>query len=197
MHENGKSGVHWATQPLEVPEAAEANWFAVYTTCRHEKRVSEHLSSRGIEHYLPLFTSERKWRDGSRVKLLLPLFPCYLFVRVYRCERRRVLEVPGVHSMLGGVGHEPAPLECTLIESLRAGIAEGRVEPHPLLTVGQRVRVRAGIFSGMEGVIARKKSGLRVVLTLGLIMQSIAVEVHEAEIEAVDIMSRNATQFAA
>ena len=57
-------------------------WFAVYTACRHEKKVSQHLSLRAIEHYLPLYRSERKWRDGSRVTLDLPLFPGYLFVRM-------------------------------------------------------------------------------------------------------------------
>ena len=99
--------------------------------------------------------------------------------------------------MLGGVGQEPAPLEFSLIEALRAGVAAGRVEPHPLLTVGQRVRIRAGVFSGMEGVIARKKAGLRVVLTLDLIMQSVAVEVNESEIEAIEDPCRNIGQFAA
>jgi hypothetical protein len=35
----------------------------------------------------------------------------------------------------------------------------------------------------MEGVIIRKKSGFRVVLTLEQIMQSIAVEVDEEDLE--------------
>lgn len=196
MHQNGE------LSPSRIIAAGSmladgARWYAVYTTCRHEKRIAEHLVSRGIEHYLPLYTADRKWRDGSRVKLALPLFPCYLFVQIERCARRRVLEVPGVLTMLGGIGQEPAPLECSLIEALRAGVAAGRVEPHPLLTVGQRVRIRAGVFSGMEGVIARKKAGLRVVLTLDLIMQSVAVEVNESEIEAIEDPCRNIGQFAA
>ena len=32
-----------------------SHWFAVYTTARHEKRVDQHFSVRGIEHYLPIY----------------------------------------------------------------------------------------------------------------------------------------------
>jgi transcription antitermination factor NusG len=176
------------TEAPNMPEnlaPQESHWFAVYTTCRHEKRVAEHLRIRQIEHYLPLYRSDRKWRDGSKVTLDLPLFPCYLFVRVDRTNRRRVLEVPGALAVVGGTGGGPAPLPQSAINALRAGLVEKRVEPHPLTTVGQRVRIRRGAFAGMEGVVARKKKGsLRVVLTLDLIMQSIAVEVDELELES-------------
>jgi hypothetical protein len=56
-------------------ETVKKQWFAVYTTCRHEKRVADHFARRGIEHYLPLYRSQRKWKDGSKVVLSLPLFP--------------------------------------------------------------------------------------------------------------------------
>ena len=160
-----------------------APWFAVYTTCRHEKRIAEHLRQREIEHYLPLYRTERKWRDGSRVNLELPLFPSYLFVRIRRAERGSVLSVPGVLAVVGGTGGEPAPLPDTAIEVLRSGTKEHRLEPHPLLRVGQSARIRSGAFAGMEGIVVRKKSGFRVVLTLEQIMQSIAVELNEDDVE--------------
>jgi transcription antitermination factor NusG len=161
----------------------DPNWFAVYTTCRHEKRIAQHLTQREIEHYLPLYRSERKWRDGSKVTLELPLFPGYIFVRIKRSERVSVLSVPGALAVVGGTGGEPAPLPDSAIESLRVGLQEYRIEPHPLLQIGQQVRIRAGAFAGMEGVVIRRKSGLRVVLTLEQIMQSIVFEIDEADVE--------------
>jgi transcription antitermination factor NusG len=160
-------------------------WFAVYTTCRHEKRIAQHLRQREIEHYLPLYRADRKWRDGSRVTLELPLFPSYIFVRIKRTERVNVLNVPGALAVVGGTGGEPAPLPDTAIEALRTGLMEHRVEPHPLLCVGQFARVRSGAFAGMEGVVVRKKSGFRVVLTLEQIMQSVAVELDEDDVEPI------------
>jgi transcription antitermination factor NusG len=160
-----------------------SQWFAVYTTCRHEKRVAQHLSQREIEHYLPLYRAERKWRDGSRVTLELPLFPSYIFVRIRRSERVSVLSVPGALAIVGGTGGTPAPLLDTAIQALRDGVEQHRVEPHPLLRVGQFARVRSGAFAGMEGVVVRKKSGFRIVLTLEQIMQSVAVELSEDDVE--------------
>ena len=160
-----------------------SRWFALYTTCRHEKRIAQHLSQREIEHYLPLYKSERKWRDGSRVTLDLPLFPGYIFVRIQRAQRVNVLSVPGALAVVGGTGGEPAPLPEGAIEALRAGILQHRIEPHPLLRVGQLARIRSGAFAGMEGVVVRKKSGFRVVLTLEQIMQSVAIELDEEDVE--------------
>ena len=160
-----------------------ARWFAVYTTCRHEKRVAQHLTQRAIEHYLPLYVSHRKWRDGSRVALELPLFPCYLFIRIHRMQRAPVLSVPGLLTIVSGTGGEPAVLPDAAVEALRLGLEQQKVEPHPLLTAGREVRIRSGAFSGMTGIVARRKGSFRVVLTLQQIMQSIAVEVDERDVE--------------
>ena len=165
--------------------AASRRWFAVYTTCRHEKRVAQHLVQREIDHYLPLYPLDRKWRDGSRVTVEFPLFPCYIFVRIDRTQRVNVLSVPGALAVVGGTGGEPAPLSDAAIEALRLGLSRHRIEPHPLLRVGQLARIRSGAFAGMEGVVVRKKSGFRVVLTLEQIMQSIAVELDEDDVEPI------------
>jgi transcription antitermination factor NusG len=143
------------------------------------------LSQREIEHYLPLYQVERKWRDGSRVTLDLPLFPSYIFVRMERSQRTSVLSVPGALAVVGGTGGEPAPLPSGAVDALRAGLAVHRIEPHPLLRVGQLARIRSGAFAGMEGVVVRKKSGLRIVLTLEQIMQSVAVELDEEDVEPI------------
>lgn len=180
--------VQVSSRPLGLlPDALSVpKWFAVYTTPRHEKRVDQHLSLREIEHYLPLYRTQRKWSDGSRVTLELPLFPGYIFVRIDRKQRVRVLEVPGVVAVVVGTGGEPAALPETDIDALRSGLPLRHVEPHPLLNVGQRARIRSGAFAGMEGIVVRKKNSFRVVLTLDTIMQSFAVEVDGKELEPLD-----------
>lgn len=158
-------------------------WFAVYTASRHEKKVAQHLAQRQIEHYLPLYRSDRKWSDGSKVTLELPLFPGYLFVHIRRSERVRVLDVPGALAVVGGTGREPVPLPDEAVDALRSGLHLRRAEPHALLAVGQRARIRSGALAGMEGIVVRKKNGLRVVLTLEYIQRSIAVEVAGEDLE--------------
>lgn len=158
-------------------------WFAVYTASRHEKKVAQHLTQREIEFYLPLYKSRRKWSDGSKVTLDLPLFPGYLFVHIRRSERVRVLDVPGALAVVGGNGREPIPLPDEAIDALRNGLHLRHAEPHALLAVGQRARIRSGALAGMEGIVVRKKNGLRVVLTLEYIQRSVSVEVAAEDLE--------------
>lgn len=172
------------TRPALSPETAQpCRWFALYTASRHEKHVVQHLSLREIDCYLPLYKTQRKWANGLRVTLDLPLFPGYVFVHIRRSERGRVLGVPGALSVVGGTGGEPAWLPDSTIHALRTALAERLARPHPVLTAGQRVRIRSGALAGFEGIVVRSKSSLRVVLTLEHIMQSYAVEVGLDDLE--------------
>lgn len=181
-----------ASQGLAELAAEDSRWYAAYTTCRHEKRVADHFRQRSIEHFLPVYAEQRKWRDGSRVALELPLFPCYIFVRMTRQDRAQVLSVPGLLTLVSGTGGSPAALEDAMVEALRQGVREGRVTPHERLTAGQQVRICAGAFAGMTGIVTRKKSAFRVVLALKQIHQSVAVEVDEADVELLNTAVRPA-----
>jgi transcription antitermination factor NusG len=160
------------------------NWFAVFVTPRHEKRVDEHCRVRGIESFLPLFQTQSHWKDGSKRVLQLPLFPSYIFVRLGSSGRASVLQVPGVILIVGG-GRQQLPVPDTYIHFLREGLRQGRIEPHPYVTVGARVRIRSGVMAGMEGMLICKKNKFRVVLTLDVIMKSATVEVAIGDIEPV------------
>jgi transcription antitermination factor NusG len=166
---------------LAVP-SADLLWYAAYTRANHEKRVAEQLGVRSVEHFVPLYDSTRRWKD-RKVRLQLPLFPGYVFVRLALRDRLRVLQVPGLARLVGFNGL-PCALPDSEIEALKAGLASGvRAEPHPYLTVGRRVRVKAGPLAGMEGVLTRKRNGARFVLSLELIMRSVAVDVDALELE--------------
>jgi transcription antitermination factor NusG len=157
-------------------------WLAAYTIPRHEKHVSELLAERNIETFLPLYRIARQWQKSCRVILELPLFPTYVFVHIDRRARGCVLALPGVVSIVGS-SKEPWPLPDFEIEALRRGVQTRKIEPHPYLKVGEKVRIKAGIMVGVEGILVRKKNEFRVVLSLDAIMQSVAVEVDADDLE--------------
>lgn len=164
-------------------EREEARWYAAYTCANHEKRVAEQLSVRGVENFLPVYASLRNWKD-RRVKLDLPLFPGYVFVRLALPERLRVQQIPGVAWLVGFSG-PPAPLPDEDIETLRTGLARGLcAEPHSYLTVGRRVRLRSGPLVGMQGILLRRKGNFRVVISIDLIQRAVAVDADETDVEA-------------
>ena len=142
------------------------------------------LHARTVEHFLPLYGSVRRWND-RRVQLQMPLFPGYVFVHLALRDRLRVLEIPSV-ARLVGFGGPPVALPAHEVEAMRIGLASHlRAEPHPYLKVGRRVRVVSGPLAGLEGTIARKKKQLRFVISLDLIMRSVAVEMDAADLRAV------------
>jgi transcription antitermination factor NusG len=171
---------------LTVSSSSDFRWYAVYTNHRHEKRVAQHLGQRDIEHFLPLYVSRRQWRDGTTVSLDLPLFPCYLFVRVDRSHRKTVLDVPGIVTFVGCTAGQPTALPDSELETLRAELHRRRPEPHLPLMIGERARIRRGALAGFEGIILRVKGGLRMVVTLSLIMNSFSVEVDRDDLELLD-----------
>jgi transcription antitermination factor NusG len=160
----------------------------LYTTPRHEKHVSEILSDRQIETFLPLYRTTKQWKKSRPVVLELPLFPTYVFVRIERQARGSVLATPGVLSIVGS-SKEAWPLPDFEIAALRSGLLERKIEPHPYLVIGERVRIIAGVMAGVEGVLARKKNEFRVVLSLDTIMQRVAVEVGTDEVEPVNAVT--------
>jgi transcription antitermination factor NusG len=165
-------------------EYLEERWYAAQTYANHEKRVLEQLSQRTVEAYLPLYASVRRWKD-RRVRLDLPLFPGYVFVRLALRDRLRTLQTPGVVRLVG-FGGQPTALPDQEIDALRQGLARAiRIEPHPYLKVGRRVRVTTGPLQGLEGILARKKNSSRFVISLDLIMRSVAAEIDVAELEPV------------
>lgn len=171
------------TDAPAVPGAfAEPCWYAAYTLANHERRVAEQLNRKSVEQFLPTYESFRRWKD-RRMRLQVPLFPGYVFVRISLESRLKVLQIRSVVRLVGFDGY-PAALPEQEIEALRRGLAHQlRAEPHPFLRVGRRVRVRSGPLQGLEGILRNHKGCLRVVLSIELIMRSVAVEVDVADLE--------------
>lgn len=157
-------------------------WLAVYTTPRHEKMVARHLSARAVEHFLPVFKALRNWKNGCRREVEFPVFPNYVFVHTERRRSSGVLQVPGVVGFAGS-GKSLTAIDDAEIEWLRHELPLRRFEPHPYLVTGSRVRINSGPLAGMSGILVRMKNALRVVLSVDLIRQSVAVEVGMSEIE--------------
>jgi transcription antitermination factor NusG len=166
----------------QLPMTCDTHWYVAQTFSRHEKRVAEHMVVRGIEHFLPLYETVSRWQD-RRVRLRLPLFPGYIFVRIQLRERVRALEVAGVTRIVG-FGGIPVELPDNEMETIRNGFTSRlRAEPHPYLVAGRRVRIKAGPLAGLEGILVRMKGSFRFVLSIDLIQRAVVADVEISDIE--------------
>lgn len=153
-----------------------SNWFALRVRPKHEKTVATNLSRLGFDEYVPLQKVRRLWSD--RVKVLeAPLFPGYIFCRFAYADRMRVLNSPGVESIVG-FGKTEVPVEDSEIDAVRTLVATGKPLAHlPFLRIGQRVLIERGPLAGIRGVVLREERAWRVVVSVEALDRSVAVEV--------------------
>jgi transcription antitermination factor NusG len=66
------------------------NWYVIHTKPRNEKKVFEQIINKEIEVFLPLIQTVRYWSDRKK-KLMIPLFPGYVFVNTNENERIKAI----------------------------------------------------------------------------------------------------------
>jgi len=164
--------------------ADDLRWFAVQTRHRHEKKIAERLHQEDIETFLQVHRAIHRWKNGVNAQVEMPLFSGYLFTRIHGAQRILLLRHPGVIAIAAS-STSPTPIPDDEIAQIRRAAETVKAEPHPYLAVGQRVKIVEGALRGMEGILVRKRSELRVIVSIEIIMRSLAVDVSEFEIEPI------------
>ncbi len=144
--------------------------------------IASTLACKGFEVLLPLYSSARRWKDRTKL-LTLPLFPCYVFVKDGLDRILDIVTTPGIFSIVSSAG-QPLGIPHGEIAAIRQALESGaRVEPHPFLECGERVRVKDGALAGVEGILVRKKNICRLVLSVQMLGKAVAVEVDSFRVE--------------
>lgn len=151
-------------------------WYALYTRPRHEKAVAEQLARRQVETFLPVREVLSRWKDRRKL-VQLPLFPGYVFTRTTLARKRDVVSADGVVFMVGFHG-VPVPIPDEQIEAVREiCLTKLPCDPYPYLTEGRWVRVIRGPLGGLTGILVRKKSKHRLVVSIDILQKSVSVEI--------------------
>lgn len=163
----------------------EPHWYAIHTRSRHEKRVRDELGGRpAVEPFLPLYPRWSWWGDRTK-QVDVPLFPGYCFARFRYADRLPVLQTFGVVGLVG-LTDRPEWIPDAEIQAIRALVdSKLRYDPHPFLEEGDQVEVTRGPLKGTRGLLVRKDRADRVVLSVGLIRQAVAVEIHAADVRRI------------
>lgn len=148
------------------PQPSEPRWYVCHTKPRQEARAVENLDRQGYLIWLPQMPA---WQ--RRKTVLIPMFPRYLFLRPAH-EQQSIAPVRSTLGVLGLVrfGVEAATVrECTLNElrGIEATLREAEFESYAPFKAGDRVRVMAGPFMGLEGLVSRiAEERVSVLMTL-------------------------------
>ncbi len=160
-----------------------AKWYAVWTRSRHEQTVRKELERKGFEVFLPTIARWSRWKDRKK-RIDWPLFPGYCFVRFDPAFRADVLKCAGAVGLVSFDG-TPAPVADSELAAIRQLVeSDLKCDPCPLINEGDRVRVTHGPLKGVEGLLVRKGSEARIVLSVNLIGQGVSVEVDAADVKS-------------
>jgi transcription antitermination factor NusG len=139
------------------------------------------LAERGIEAFLPTVTRWSRWKD-RRKKIDWPLFPGYCFGRFPAADRLPVLKCSGVVSIVSFDGNL-APIPDETIAAIRTLVGSTLpYDPCPLLKTGSRVEVVHGPLKGVTGILERKGSQARLILSVDMIGRGVSVQVDAADV---------------
>ena len=131
------------------------DWYCARTQPKHEHIAATSVNKTlGLEVFHPRLRIERATRRGV-VKVIEPLFPCYLFVR---CDFERLDEIRYVNgiSSLVHFGHGIPKVPETVIEELqRCFETEEPMSVQDRLFPGAEVTVAEGSFQGFRGIVLR------------------------------------------
>jgi transcription antitermination factor NusG len=161
--------------PLST-ENSHDPWYALWVRSRHEKSVLDILAGKGVETFLPVYRSRRRWSDRIQ-ELDLPLIPGYVFCRFDVRDRMPILTTPGVVQIVGA-GKTPEPVDEIEMQSLITAVESGvHLQLWPFLKVGQRVSIEEGPLRSLEGILVTTKGRDQLILSVSLLQRSIAVTV--------------------
>jgi transcription antitermination factor NusG len=151
-------------------------WFAIRVRSATEKTVNLHLENAGYESFLPLAKCTHRWSEGTE-ELEVPLFPGYIFCRMNPHYRLPILQAPGVIQIFG-VGEEPIAADEEEIAAIQRVAKSGLASmPWPYLRAGHVARIAEGPLKGLTGIVVNLKSGTKLVFSVNLLQQSVAVEI--------------------
>jgi transcription antitermination factor NusG len=154
------------------------NWLVFYTKSRQEKKVSELLSKRGFEAFLPLQKVMRQWSDRKK-KVEVPLFNSYIFVLESEDKIPLILQTPGVSWNIR-YNDKPAVLYQKEMEVIKRFLSSGLLlESQAVgnLVEGDPVEVIDGSLKGMLGLLVKTNDGDKFTIAIESIGQSMLVRI--------------------
>lgn len=165
-----------------IPDGLEGRWWVAHTRPRNEKALASDLRDVGVYCYLPL--QERRTRSSRTRRISrseIPVFPSYLFFNATEEQRHRALKTRRVANLLAVRRQDELVRQLRQIhQALLGGVS---LRWHPELKIGDWARVVDGPLMGVEGVVVRRMSRVRLVLNVTMLGQSVSVEVSDAAIE--------------
>ena len=167
----------------EGPEPLKKDWYVLHVKPRTEKKVMGHMRHYGFFAHLPTYTKITKVQR-RKVRHELPLFPGYVFTKLWPDERLVILKTNLVVRTI--LVERPRTMIHQLRQISRASRAVPNLRPAQMCDVGDYVRVTSGPLYGTEGYVVRHGREMTLCLNIEILGVSAEVSVPAVDVEKVE-----------
>lgn len=135
-----------------------------------------------IGYFLPMIERVRVL-GGRKRKVLLPLYAGYVFFCGIEEHRYEAMRTNRVCRTIEVPDQEKLVEELT---SLNRGLAgRAKLDFYPHAAIGERCRITAGPFKGLEGIVIEKSKQTLLVLQVSILGQGASMEISRDLVEQV------------
>ena len=167
---------------MEDESIQSRTWYVLHVKPRTEKQVDEFLSALRVFHYLPVFKKVSKVQR-RRVVRYLPMFPGYVFTRLFPDERRRMLET---HQIVHTIEvSRPRHMIHQLRQIRRAVMLPVDLKLVRNFETGEYVRVVSGPLCGVEGQVIRRGAESKLILSVDILGRALEASVFPTDLQKI------------
>ncbi len=159
---------------------SEKVWRIAKVKSRREKSLARFLAGQGIGYYLPMLSRPQSSQKRKRLSLL-PVFTGYLFFLASDQERHIAFRSNHIARVIEA--RDQSRLIRELGQIRRVLSLDAPVFPYHFISQGQKVRVIKGPLKGLVGIVVKKESRYRLVLSVSELMQSVVVKIDSEQVE--------------
>lgn len=170
------------------------SWYPLRVTYSREMKVKEFLDTENIENFIPMHYIE-KVTQGKKERKLVPAVHNLIFVRTTRQVlddiKSNSLYSSSLRYIINSTDRKPIIIPEKQMQDFIA-VAQTQDEGLMYLTPtevalkkGDRVRIKSGVWEGVEGKFVRIKRGLRVVVAIEGLMAVATASLHPSLVEVV------------
>ncbi len=152
---------------LSEPQSGDLAWYCARTKPKHEHLAAAHVRKNlNLEVFHPQLRVERATQRGV-MRVVEPLFPCYIFVRCVLEERLNEIQyTSGVRGMVRFGQKIPQVADSRIEELQECFMADDPMTVESQLAPADEVTIADGVFAGFRAFVLRVMPARRRVQVL-------------------------------
>jgi len=164
-------------------QTSPSGWWVVQTKTRSENRVIRELNNQGLTTYCPIYRKEYQKANQMQIKKTY-LFPRYVFIKANLNAQKNIHAIRftyGVHMLLKN-NERPSHVPDQVIKNLKLIEAQHIKNTESYFKKGETVKIKEGLYQGLEATIHLDDDLERVVVLLNFLNKKTPLSINKNQL---------------